>query len=119
MKTMLLSVGIMFMILLCCVINNFKAQKKADILISELDSIAGVEDAVGIDLFAKAWAEHRPFFVATVTKSKIEIVDNAVFSLTSSGISQSTPEFVKSMMIAKNSIKELALYSSFDIQNIL
>ena len=119
MKMMLVSIGIMFTILLSCVLNNFKAQKNADILVSELDSITGVEDAVGIDLFVKAWNEHRPFFVCTVTKSKIEIVDNAVFALSASGISQNISEFVKNMIIAKNSIKELALYSSFDIRNIL
>ena len=51
--------------------------------------------------------------------NKIEIADSAVIVIISSKEAGSSEDFIRGRILAKNAICELALYSSFNVQNIL
>jgi hypothetical protein len=119
MKTMLVSIAIILAISVGCVYNCYKAQIYTDLLISKLDSIDGIDDLERIDQFVGVWAEYRTFFAATLPMNKIEIADSAVIVISASKEAGSSEDFIRGRILAKNAIYELALYSSFDIQNIL
>lgn len=119
MKMMLVSISMILIITVCSILNCNKANTHTSELLDLIEAIDGPDDIEGIESLCSLWEKRRTFFISTIPMDKIERADKAVLTIKAASQSGSTDDFIMGRILAFDAIRELALFSSFSIQNIL
>ena len=119
MKTPLISILIMLSIAITSIANCRVSTRITDDLLELLDAITDEGDLDGYERFSALWEENRDYFLFSVPMSRLESADNAVIALGASIRARDSSEYARESALARRAIEEIAIYSSFDIKNIL
>ena len=119
MKMMLVSISIIIAICICSIYNCKKANEHTSELLDSIEALQGADDIDGIEALCALWEDHRTFFVSTIPTDKVERADRAFLILQAASKSGNKDDFIEGIIFAFDAIRELALFSSFSIQNIL
>lgn len=119
MKMLLVSVLIMLTIVIASAANCKIVTSATSELIDALDSISDEYDTEGAERLSALWDSLRDYLLFTVPMPRLEATDNAILTLKASTLSNSRAEYERGLSTTRRSIEEIALYSSFDIKNIL